>query len=182
MISPLLTLNLLAVISTRLRSSAGIFTDIGIILDMADPTNKGKKLESWSWVLCIEFSANLWELGLARFGKIDFSIYSSRDMERIVVRDLEGLKRVLEDPLMSRIYEYFIPHGAKLLSTEFLLYPHEHGCKVHELNGRFWIYVRIRYAVGDNESYYDAALWKILKRLDMGTLAKLLKHIEIENE
>lgn|GEM_PF-3511149 len=114
--------------------------------------------------------------------RIEANIYSSRDMERIVIRDLEGLKKVLEDPLMSRIYEYFIPYGAKILNTEFMLYPHENGCKVNELNGRFWIYVRIRYAAGDNESYYDAALWKILKRLDMGTLAKLLKHIEIENE
>lgn len=50
MISPLVTLSLLAAISARLRSSAGTFTDIGIILDIADPKNKGKKLERWSWV------------------------------------------------------------------------------------------------------------------------------------
>ncbi len=55
MISPLVTLSLLAAISARLRSSIGIFTDIGIILDMADPKNKGIKLERWSWVLRIGF-------------------------------------------------------------------------------------------------------------------------------
>lgn len=112
----------------------------------------------------------------------NINIYSSRDMERIVIRDLEGLKKALDDPLMSRIYEYFIPYRAKILSTELMLYPHEHGCKVAELNGRFWVYVRIRYSAGDNESYYDAALWKILKRLDKEALARVLKHIEIENE
>jgi len=122
---------------------------------------------------------------LAELGNTkNINIYSSQDMKRIVICDLEGLKKVLEDPLMFKTYEYFIPYRAKILNTEPLLYPHEHGCKVNGLNGRFWVYVRIRYSNsgGDNESYYDAALWKILKRLDKEALARVLKHIEIENE
>lgn len=55
MISPLVTLSLLAAISARLRSSAGTFTDIGIILDIADPKNKGKSWKGGAGY----FSANL---------------------------------------------------------------------------------------------------------------------------
>lgn len=110
----------------------------------------------------------------------EVKVYTSYDMRRIVVKDLEGLKNALEvNPYVARSYRFFIPDGAKISDVKLMLYPHEGGCYIPELGGRFWVYARIKYMLSDRESYYDAALWKILKRLDRRMLSDMLKYIEI---
>ena len=114
---------------------------------------------------------------------IDFDevkVYTSYDMRRILVKDLEGLKNAVEaNPSVARSYRFFIPDDAKISDVKLMLYPHNGGCYIPELGGRFWVYVRIKYILSDRESYYDAALWKILKRLDRRTLSDMLRYIEI---
>jgi hypothetical protein len=110
----------------------------------------------------------------------EVKVYTSYDMRRIVVKDLEGLKNTIEtNPFVARSYRFFIPDDAKISDVKLMLYPHDGGCYIPELGGRFWVYARIKYTLSDRESYYDAALWKILKRLDRRALSDMLRYIEI---
>ena len=79
-------------------------------------------------------------------------------MSLIRVRDLDELRRVLEDPSMFDVYRSIA--GFEPVSAVVEMRPHPDGCAVDGRDGRWWIYVRV---VGEEGAVYDIALWKILR-------------------
>ena len=102
---------------------------------------------------------------------------SSFDMERIYVKDPNGLKEVLENiDLMEKVYRFFV--RGKITYAKTRSYPHPNGVKIKGRTGRHWLYVEIR---NSEDLGYDVALWKILKVASQypSLLEKLMKYIEV---
>lgn len=86
-------------------------------------------------------------------------------MERYVVKDLDSLKRVLENhkhPLLEKLYASYV--GSKVTSARVGMYEHSNGCEVVGRPGRWWVYVRVR---GRGGVEYDIALWKLLRHKEI---------------
>lgn len=98
-------------------------------------------------------------------------------MHRIRIKDLEGLRNILEDvKLMEPIYSRFI--SKHIVRAKLGMYEHSGGVKINESN-RMWVYVSV---MNDKSEEYDIALWKILKYAPMypNIETRLRKYIEIE--
>ncbi|MEM1560069.1 MAG: hypothetical protein QXK24_00400 [Ignisphaera sp.] len=99
-------------------------------------------------------------------------------MHRIRIKDLEGLRNILEDvKLMEPIYSRFI--SKPIVRARLEMYEHSGGVKINNEDKRMWVYVSV---MNDKSEEYDIALWKILKYASMypGIEARLKKYIKIE--
>lgn len=99
-------------------------------------------------------------------------------MHRIKVKDLDGLRRVLEDvKLMEPIYSRFL--SKPIVQARLGMYAHRDGARVDGEDSRMWVFVSV---VNNRFECYDVALWKILRyaRMHPTIGARLEKYLEIE--
>lgn len=95
-------------------------------------------------------------------------------MDRIVVKDMDGLRRLLEDVrVMEPVYAHFVQKP--VTSARVNMYEHEGGARVGD--ERYWIYV----TVTNPHTTYDIALWKLLRYIDRhpSVRSRLLELIEV---
>lgn len=91
-------------------------------------------------------------------------------MERYVVKNLDRLRRVLENhrnPLLRELYASYI--GSDVVSARVDMYEHPNGCEVVGKPGRWWVYVRVRSSRG---AEYDITLWKLLRHREVYELLR----------
>ena len=83
-------------------------------------------------------------------------------MRNFYIKDLEKLRKILEDPREWKHYLWFTG-GRKILDATVKMYEHPDGAKIAGKHGRWWVYVNVKYAFSDEqEPYeYDIALWKL---------------------
>lgn len=96
-------------------------------------------------------------------------------MDRIRVKDLDGLRRLLENVnVMENVYSHFIYRP--IMEAKMKMYPHDGGALVE--GKRYWIYVTI----SSPTQSYDVALWKIVRYAirDRRVYQKLVEFISIE--
>ncbi|MEM4787875.1 MAG: hypothetical protein QXV28_07850 [Ignisphaera sp.] len=100
------------------------------------------------------------------------------EMHRIKIKDLDGLRKILEDvKLMEPIYSRFI--SKPIVRAKLGMYEHSGGVKINNESNRMWVYVSV---MNDKSEEYDIALWKILKYVLMypDIETRLKKYLEIE--
>lgn len=98
-------------------------------------------------------------------------------MCRMKVKDLAGLKQLLEDvKFMEPVYSRFI--RKPILQARMNLYKHGDGVEIAGKSQRYWIYVTI----SNPYTTCDAALWKILRyaRMHQMIFARLKSYVDVE--